>query len=278
MARRGLPRWALISLGVVALLLGLLAFIPASLLEGAVARRNLSLVLTNTTGTVWSGSAMLLVADSPQAARTPQANRTALRVPITWSFAPTSLARARLGFDVTAGNDALRDIAGTAVVEAGVTDVAIRKADMRLSMAALARVSRDVALFRPTGLVHVRSGERTVTIDYRAPHNMAGEVRLNANEVRLRAAALLGLSVPLGSYAGRVTFAGQRIDYRIDESKGVLALTGSGHVTRDANREFHYDGFATPLPGSPPWLLGALSGLGRITPDGRVKLDVKAKY
>jgi hypothetical protein len=287
-------RW-LIAFGVSVLVVAGIAFIPASLIQSQLNARALNVSMRDASGTVWIGRGVLVIVPGDARNITNRdANRNnQLVIPLQWSIAPLSLLRGRLGFDVSANatanasananananaNKSARAVKGSLTAEVGFTNLQIRNADLTLAMEELARLSRDAALFKPAGSARILSATEPVRIDYRAPHNMHGNIKLNANDVRMRAGALFGLSVPLGSYAGLVTFKDQRIDYRIDESKGMLALSGSGHITRDATREFRYDGFASTLPGSPVWLLGALSSVGKLTSDGRVKIDVNTKY
>ena len=272
-------RGVLIAVGLAALLIAGLVFFPATVIVNLIDERLAPrVVLQAVDGTIWSGRAAVAIMPLPAGgtmSRRGTAPRALLQVPLEWSFAPSSLLRGRLGADVRMQSS---ELSGKLRAEAGVFNLQVRDADISASMAALARVNQELGLFKPSGRIEAISTDDAVTIGYAAPHPMSGTLKLSVSDVRLRAGALLGLSVPIGSYAGAVKFTGERIDYRIDSSKGALALTGGGHITRDANRELRYEGVASALPGSPTWLIGALASAGRLTPDGRVNINVKTRW
>jgi hypothetical protein len=276
-------RGAFIAVGLTALLIAGLIFVPATVIVNLIDERLAPrVVLQAVDGTIWSGRATVAIMPVPSggAARRETSKRNAtpralLQVPVQWSFAPSSLLRGRFGADIRMQSS---ELSGKLRAEAGIFNVQVRDADISASMDALSRVNQDLGLFKPSGRIEALSTDDAVTVGYAAPHPMSGSLKLSVSDVRLRAGALLGLAVPIGSYAGTVKFTGERIDYRIDSSRGMLALSGSGHITRDANRELHYDGVATPLPGSPTWLMGALVSTGRLTPDGRVNINVKTRW
>ncbi|MFO0305986.1 MAG: hypothetical protein ACK51J_09410, partial [Burkholderiales bacterium] len=54
----------------------------------------------NTSGTIWSGSASVQLDGGQVLRQSP--STPAIEVPIQWSFAPTSLMRLRLGFNIVA--------------------------------------------------------------------------------------------------------------------------------------------------------------------------------
>ncbi len=274
-------RGVFILVGLVALLIAGVLFVPATVIVNLIDERLAPrVVLQAVDGTIWSGRAtvaIMPVQPGSGTAKRPNAPkpRALLQVPLTWSFAPTSLLRGRFGADIRLQSS---DLSGKLRAEAGLFNLQVRDADVSASMEALARVNQELGMWKPNGRIEAISTDDAVTIGYAAPHPMSGTLKLSVSDVRLRAGALLGLAVPIGSYAGTVKFTGERIDYRIDSSKGALALTGGGHITRDANRELRYEGFASTLPGSPTWLLGALTSVGRVTPDGRVNINVKTRW
>ncbi len=282
-----MKRGVFIAVGLLALFIASVVFVPASVVVNLVDERLAPrLLLQSVEGTIWSGRANVSLMPLPPPSAASNAGgaskrastakpRPLLQVPVTWSFAPTSLLRGRFGLDLRMQST---ELSGKLRTEAGLWNLQVRDADVSASMDALSRVNQDLGVFKPAGRIEALSTDDVVTIGYAAPHPMSGTIKLSVSDVRLRAGALLGLAVPIGSYAGTVKFTGERIDYQIDSSKGMLSLTGKGHITRDANRELHYDGVAAPLPGSPTWLIGALVSAGRITPDGRVNINVKTRW
>ncbi len=276
-----MKRGVFIAVGLLTLFIASVVFVPASVVINLVDERLAPrLLLQSVEGTIWSGRANVsLMPLPPPGAASKRAStakpRPLLQVPVTWSFAPTSLLRGRFGLDLRMQS---AELSGKLRAEAGLWNLQVRDADVSASMDALSRVNQDLGMFKPTGRIEAISTDDAVTVGYAAPHPMSGTIKLSVSDVRLRAGALLGLAVPIVSYAGTVKFSGERIDYQIDSSKGMLSLTGKGHITRDANRELHYDGVAAPLPGSPAWLLGALASAGRLTPDGRVNINVKTRW
>lgn len=260
---------SLLIAGAAALLVGVAAFAPASLLQGT-ANRALADAgeMKQLTGTVWSGAGIVSL----------KASGGRIDVPVKWSWAPSSLARARMGFDITASG---REIAGDVRVEAGLVDVQFRRADIRASMAALGRLSRNIGFARPSGDLRILTGDNSVTVGYAAPHTLGGGTRLTVSNVRLQGLGGLSLGTlapPLGSYEGTVNFAGQRIDFKIDKSSGLLGLAGGGNIVLGPQRSFQYQGFASMLPGSPVWLMSSFASLGKATPDGRFNIDIKTNW
>lgn len=263
----------LIATGVIALGVALIAFIPAGILE-SIANQRLAPTaqLRATSGTIWSGATVLQIAEAgkPLAARGAK-----MEVPIRWSFAPSSLLRLRLGADVTATGRALN---GKFRLEAGVLSAQIRDADVNAAMDAIGRLNQTVSIFKPGGELQVRSTEVPWRIDYLAPNAMTGRLDFAASKVRMASIAGVPVGVPIGSYSGNLVFDGQRVNYKIDKSSGLISLIGGGHVAFDNSREFYYKGVATSLPGSPVWLASTLGGFGRTSPDGRTSIDYKTRW
>jgi hypothetical protein len=273
-------RRTVIIFGLCAFVVAVLALLPASIFESPL---NNALApgaqIRNSSGTIWSGSALVQLNGSQPPGQNPgqRGSRAspAIEVPITWSFAPTSLMRLRLGFDVFATG---RHVLGKTTVEAGILSVQLRSVDLRLAMESLSQLNHDMAFLRPSGEVQFSSDGHALQIDYFSPNAMAGRLNFAANRVRFQAIAGIPVSVPLGSYGGHLIFNGQRIVYQIEKSSGFLSLNGGGHVVLGKPNEFQYQGFAGALPGSPVWLASTLAGLGRATPDGRVTIDYKTNW
>jgi len=268
--------------GGASLAIALLAFIPANMIESLINKRLApGAQLTGISGTIWSGAATMQIAEAGQqinaeAGRQINAARGGrIEIPLTWSFAPTSLLRLRLGADVMASGRAL---SGKARVEAGLLSMRLRDADIKAAMESLGRLHQNFSMLKPGGELQIRSSGAPLSIDYLAPHAMSGRLDFAAANVRVRSIAGLPIAVPLGSYGGHMVFDGQRVNYQIEKSSGLLALTGGGHIALGNSREFHYKGYAAALPGSPVWLAQMLGSFGRTSPDGRASIDYKTNW
>ncbi len=260
-----------LSAAAAAFFVAIIAFIPATVIEGSVNQRLMSEArLQITGGTIWSGNGTLVFAGAG-----PGVQDARFEVPLKWSFAPASLLRLRLGVDVATSG---RQLSGTATAEAGLFDLQLRNTDIKIGMELLARIRRELSLIKPSGELQFISAGHALTIDYAAPHAMAGRMNFAATQVRVRAIGGLPISAPLGSYSGNLVFEGQRVAYQIEKSSGILALTGGGHVVLGKTNEFRYQGFAAALPGSPVWVASVLGSFGRLSPDGRVNIDYKTNW
>ena len=260
--------------GAIALAIALLAFVPAKLLEATLNKQLApGAQLVGINGTIWSGAATLQIAEAGKPISAARGGR--VDIPLTWSFAPTSLLRLRLGVEVVASGRALN---GRARAEAGFLSVQMRNADIKAAMDAIGRLHQNFSVIKPSGEIQILSSSAPLKIDYMAPHAMAGRLDFAATNVRVRSIAGLPIAVPLGSYGGHMTFEGQRVNYQIEKSSGLLALTGGGYVSLGNTREFQYKGYAAALPGSPVWLAQALGNFGRTSPDGRASIDYKTNW
>lgn len=272
-----MKRRTVVIVGLCAFVVATVALFPAIIIESPV-NRALSLLATNpqlrnVSGTIWSGAALVQLKGS-RASSQSQAT-PALDVPISWSFAPTSMLRLRIGLNVTATG---RHLSGKTTVEAGMLSVNLRNTDLRLSIEGLSHLNGDIAVLRPSGDVQFISDGHTLQINYASSHEMAGRLSFAVNRFRVRAIGGVPLGAPLGSYRGHLIFNGQRIVYQIETSSGLLSLIGGGHVVLGKPNEFHYQGFGAALPGSPSWLANTIGTLGRATPDGRVSIDYKTNW
>jgi hypothetical protein len=260
--------------GIFAFITAVIALIPARIFELAL---NKALApgaqVRNTSGTIWSGSASVQLDGGQFPRQSP--STPAIEVPIQWSFAPTSLMRLRLGFNIVATG---RHLLGKTTVEAGLLSVQLRNVDLRLAIESLSQLNKDIAFLRPAGELQFLSEGHSLQIDYLSPNAMAGRLNFKVSRVRVQAIAGIPLGVPLGSYGGHLIFNGQRIVYQIDKSSGLLSLNGGGHVVLGKPKEFKYQGFAAALSGSPVWLANAIGTLGRATSDGRVSIDYQTTW
>jgi hypothetical protein len=260
-----------LSVAAATFMTAVVAFIPATLIESAVNPRFMPTTrLQVTGGTIWAGTANVIVAGA-----TPQLQDVPLEIPVKWSVAPSSLLRLRLGFDVIASG---RQFNGSWTAEAGLFDLQLRNMDVTIAMELLARIRRELSLFQPRGEFQLTSVGPAFTVDYAAPHAMAGRLNFAANHIRIQSIGGLPISAPLGSYHGNLMFEPQRVSYQIEKSSGMLALNGGGHVVLGKTNEFRYQGFASAPAGSPAWVASLLGRVGRLAPDGRVNIDYKTSW
>ncbi len=269
-----MKRRTFVLVGVVAFVSATITYLPASLFESPLNKLlSTNAQLRNMGGTIWSGTALVQLNGGQTAGQL--RSTPAIEAPIQWSFAPTSLMRLRLGFDVVATG---RHVLGKTTVEAGLLSVQLRNADLRIAIESLSQLNKDIAFLRSAGELQFLSEGHTLQVEYASPHAMLGRLNFAASRVRIQALPGVPLSVPLGSYSGHLVFNGQRIVYQIEKSSGLLSLNGGGHVVLGKPNEFKYQGFGAALPGSPVWLANTIGTLGRATPDGRVSIDYKTNW
>jgi hypothetical protein len=219
---------------IAAFALGAIAFAPARLLEGpARAALAPSGDLVNTVGTVWSGGGVLVLGQ--------QTGRRGVNVPISWQFAPTSLFKLRLGFDVIAKSDAISGVAHAGI---GFRNIDISRADIKADASFISALNNLIAFAGPRGTLQLKTnvGE-SVTFAYRGPISVGGKLNAQADNLALR----------------------------------TLFAQPVGQVQWLPRREFVYNGTAK-ASSQAPLLFAALLPLGRPTLDGRVRIDYKGGW
>ncbi len=261
-------------IALVAFVVGAVAFAPARLLD-APARAALAPYgdLTNTAGTVWSGSGTLVLgADISNASLGGASNNPkALNVPITWQFTPASLGRLRLGFNLIAKSDA---IAGVAHAGVGFRNIEISEADINVDASFISALNSLIAFAGPRGALRLKTNPGdNITLAYRGPLSVSGRVAARADNLSLRALS----SRPVGSYDLDINFRDNLAEYNFVKSSGLLALDGGGQVQWLPRKEFAYNGTAKASLEA-PLLLAAILPLGRPTLDGRVQIDYKGGW
>jgi general secretion pathway protein N len=246
--------------------LGAVAFAPARLLEGpARAALAPSGDLISTVGTVWAGSGVLVLGQQGGG------NGRGVNVPIAWQFAPTSLFKLRLGFDVIAQSDAISGVARAGI---GFTNIDISGADVKADASFISALNNLIAIAGPRGTLQLKTnvGE-SVTFAYRGPISVGGKLNAQADNLALRTL----FAQPVGSYEININFRDNLAEYSFVKSSGLLAFEGGGQVQWLPRREFAYYGTAKASPQA-PLLFAALLPLGRPTLDGRVRIDYKGGW
>lgn len=248
----------------VAFMFGAIAFAPARLLE-APARAALAPHgdLTGTVGTVWSGSGLLVLGQ--------QAGGRDVSVPVSWQFAPMTLFKLRLGFDVFAKSDAIFGVVRAGI---GFRNIDLTEANIKVDASFISALNNLIALAGPRGTVQLKTNQgESVTFAYRGPISVTGKLNAQADNLALRTL----FAEPVGSYEISLNFRDNLADYTFVKSSGLLNLDGGGQVQWLPRREFAYSGTAKASSRA-PLLFAALLPLGRPTLDGRVRIDYKGGW
>ncbi len=258
------PKIILTVLAVIAFLLGAISFAPARLLDGP-AHAALAPYgdLTNTVGTLWSGSGVLVLGQHGSGRN--------ISVPITWQFAPTSLAKLRLGFDVIAKSDSISGVARAGI---GFRNIEINNANINVDANFISAFNNLIAYAGPRGTLRLKTNEtESVVFAYRGPISVSGKLVAIADNISLRTL----FAQPIGSFETNIYFRDNLAEYSFVKSTGLLALDGGGQVQWLPSREFAYNGTAKASPQA-PLLFAALLPLGRPTLDGHVRIDYKGGW
>ena len=212
-----MSRWQLIGLVLGAYALGLVVTAPASLidsgLEQATERR---LRLTDTRGTLWSGTGQLEMRDRTQ--------RTAVARSIAWRVLPQYFLRGQLRVEVV-----LDQAAKPFPVTVSVSQIELADADINLPAAALALGEPKLAPLGLTGdvLLHVarlalkrNAVEGSATLQWRGAGSSFTRVS------------------PLGNYELRFEGEGTTVRAFLRTLEGPLQLDGKGSWTSGGNPAF----------------------------------------
>jgi len=243
---------------LIAFAIGLVAFLPARMLEpsvnGALAPAQVSL-----RGTIWNGSGQL--------------KSSALSLPFAWQFEPAALLRLRAGWRVKGLSPQLT---GAASIAAGFGNVEVRQADLSLDAALFPQLHRDLALaglMGPSGRVAI-SVANGFTAAYGTVPSLHGEALLKIDRIALNSFS----PQPLGSYQVKLTARDNIVDYAIAEASGALKLDGGGSATLTHPRQYSFAGNATPSAGVSDGIASALKSVSQPLPDGRLRIDYKGRW
>ena len=219
------------------------AHIPASALAVSLAGRVPGLVMANSLGTLWQGSAELALQSGPSAAGV-------LPGRLNWSLSPTLH-----GMDVVLDEE----VQGTSVSRFSGT-VGWRKAHLNAGQAALPAqllmgLGAPFNTLRFEGALNVEWNALDWVYGAAAPESLLS-MTVQANQLRSR----LSPVAPLGSYILSAAWGplGGRID--LETVSGPLMLSGQGTLTQG---RLGFDGQATASDDMQPQLIGLLSILGK---------------
>ncbi|WP_394788960.1 type II secretion system protein N [Rhodoferax sp.] len=239
-------RWAVAgaSLGV---LLALLWFAPARWLAAGLAQAsNGQVQLAEPRGTVWNGSAQLVLSGG-EGSR----DSTALPERLSWRIRPNSsgLSTALLAECCMAQALQLQ-----ATPHWGGAHLTLTDGQSRWPAPLLAGLGAPWNTLQPEGTLTLAT--QALSIDWNAGRMvLAGQAQLEAIDIASRLSTLK----PMGSY--RVTLrGGSSATLQLETLSGALQLTGSGQWV---GARLHFDGVATAAPDRVDALSNLLNILGR---------------
>ena len=279
-------------LGLLAFVVGLVAFAPASLIESTANRAMApDATLSISGGTVWSGSGTLALFPSLSSSLSQSARPTnnAIAIPITWRFDPLALLRLRLGFYIKAESPL---IAGNTRIGAGFQTIQLSDTALRVDGALLGQINPLISIAGPSGQfqITIADGNR-VTAPYPRPQELPFiEGKLNA---QVEALALRVVSPrPLGNFEVAIKLSGVNAEYAFTNASGALKFDGGGAIAwgstgsnksggSNSPRTFTYRGVAsvsTSNASESAQLLAPLMAVGKAISDGRVSLDINTNW
>ncbi|HWA37953.1 MAG TPA: type II secretion system protein N [Burkholderiales bacterium] len=205
----------------IAYLVTVVVTAPASWLARALEQASADrLHLREVSGTVWTGSARLVV-------RTPDRRGLDLGV-LRWTARPSGLLPPRIGVSLRASADA-----PPVLLEISPARIAVEDLDLKIPGSMLPSFAPVLASFGPRGTVHVRS--ESLRLERDAYFGLA--------EVEWQGAALASQpGLALGSHIARLRGAGERVDIDLGTLEGPLQL--SGKATWRPNASFEIAGSA----------------------------------
>ncbi len=255
----GIGRWWW--LAVAAFVIGLIALVPAALLERLIAP-NANVQFAADSGTLWNGRGRIRVA-----AGTPP-----LIIPLTWRFAPGTLFGLRLGFTIEPDSPA---ISGTTLIGLRFGDIELSNTAIVAEARLLALAHQAAALFAPAGKVRLQqAGDERLRV---RPATNTGEAWRVDGVMGLHTEQLAFggiVNATLGSHDIKLLGDGATIKLSVLRSSGPLKLEGDGNVALGSPRRFTFSGFATAANDAP----AALKQLGPLLPDGRQRIEFNTSW
>ena len=234
----------------------LIVFAPAALLAKAVETFSDSIQLSQTSGSLWHGSAQLHA--GTQATGVRDLGRLQWNIKPWWLF----VGRAQLGVQLDGAN-----VRGQAQIGVSRTRIALEGLDASLPAGLVSLVYGPAAFFEPTG-----------TIDVRAPSAELSASGLNANiEAQWRGAGgrFTGPG-SLGDYRIDITGNGPKATIRLSTLRGNLDLNGQGTWNVAGDGAIHFTGRAQPH-GDAASLEPLLRALGRDLGGGQRQIRFNAR-
>lgn len=237
-------RWVLLS--IAALLIALLARMPAAWVAERAAPSLRGVQLQNIEGTVWRGRADVTLT---------QAGLTLKD--IRWRFQPAGLLALQWRYGIESSDAAL---AGRANVGLGIGSVTLTDGELALLARTAGALVPMLAAFSPEG--NVTANIRTLQCK---GERCSGDVKATWNGAALSLAELR----PLGDYQIDAVLNDGRADFDVKTLKGTLRAAGKGQF---ANGALRFTGELSAPPDQMPRVQGLMRLLG--TPDERGVLRI----
>lgn len=239
-----LTRWVLLS--IAALLIALLARMPAAWVAERAAPSLRGVQLQNIEGTVWRGRADVTIAQAGLALKG-----------IRWRFQPSGLLALQWRYGIESDDAAL---AGRASVGLGVGSVTLTDSKLALPARTAGHLVPMLSTFSPEG--QVTANIRTLRCQ---GYTCSGDVKATWAGAALSLAELR----PLGDYQIDAVLNDGRADFDVKTLKGTLRAAGKGQLQNGALR---FNGELSAPPDQMPKVQGLMRLLG--TPDERGVLRI----
>ncbi|HZZ94350.1 MAG TPA: type II secretion system protein N [Usitatibacter sp.] len=234
----------LVTLGVAAYALFLVALLPARLVTSRVMLPP-GVTLESVDGSIWNGTARVSVGSGSTAVTLDR---------VHWHWRPLALLSGRIAYGVEASGTGL---AAHGTLARGPSAWALTDVDLQGDVAALAALAPLAAPWQPAGRLHATASE--LTWDGR-------ELRGRAQAQWSDAALALSSVRPLGTYALHLEGAGGPARITLATTQGALRISGDG--TLDGLRHFALTGEARAEGPDAQALTPLLDLLGPRRPDG----------
>ncbi len=243
-------RWAWAG-GTLGLLLALLLVAPARWLAAGLAQAsNGQLQLSDARGTVWNGSAQLVLAGGADSH-----DSSALPERLRWTLRPSTQGAA-LGMSLGLWAECCmaQPLQIQAAPHWGGAHITLADNQSHWPAALLAGLGAPWNTLQPEGALTLQT--QGLALDWNAGRmQLAGQLQLDATDVASRLSTLK----PMGSYRATLT-GGSPTTLALETINGSLQLIGSGQWV--GNR-LHFDGTATAAPERVDALSNLLNIIGR---------------
>lgn len=230
---------------LVALLLVAVIIAPAQWLAAQVRAASGGRVeLAEATGTVWNGSAVLVLASAPE----PGAARASLPERVSWQISPWSLLAGQLALTLSHPSALTQPLMVRAPLFGGETTLSA--ASLRLPASLLVGLGAPWNTVRPGGILVVNWGRLSI-----AERRLRGDL---SAEWQYASSALTPVS-PMGHYRLQTNGVWPGTQLELLTISGPLELKGSGTIPEGGRLRF--TGRAQAIAGTDPGVKAQLTGL-----------------
>lgn len=245
--------WSLIALGIVALLVFVVATLPASLLGGRLERNGVTAMAF--TGSIWAGAAVGL------------AWRGAVLGDLRWRVAPLEVFRGRLGAHVTLTRPDGRIESDVAATLAGNLHLAGTRVDLPVEALGVLPVGLPKGW---RGQLHADFAELELAKGW--PAVVRGTIDMDGLVAPPPRNASIGSYHAVLPDPNSPTSPGAGISARVTDKEGPFAV--DGRLTLSPDRSFLLEGTLAPRGDTPPALRRSLELLGPADSEGRRQFGV----